>query len=442
MKKITESQMIGDQGIALIKTRVLGMGQLWYETGATEAGIDGTIEFRDGRTGIATNQIVQVQSRATSTDFTAETETSFEYLCDERDLAYWLGGNAPVILVRSRPKTDEAYWVSIKDYFRDPARIAARRIVFDKDRDRFDSSARDELVKLAVPRGSGIYIAPPPKRETIVSNLLDVVGYPKSIYVAETEFRLGRALGAALRLDDPYPPREWMLRHGQLYSIHDLREEPWSSVCEVGTVERFDAEEWAQSDDRDRLNEFAQLLYACLSQRVGRDLRYVASEKLFIAKATKELRPRRLYSSARRRRGRMIFCSYPSKKNAGQVGFCKHWAFRAHFQRFDGMWFLEITPTYHYTIDGYRESNFAADYLAHQKKLDNNDAVRRQVQMWAGYLRGGHDDLFAERHEHLEFGELATFELPAGVNDRVWLANTRKSKEKKEPPQGQRLFAA
>src|SRR5207302_8398859 len=114
VKKITESQMIGDQGVALIKTRVLAMGLLWYESGGTEAGIDGTIEMRDGRTGEATNQIVQVQSRATAAAFTAETEMSFEYLCDERDLAYWLGGNAPVVLVRSRPKTDEAYWVSIK----------------------------------------------------------------------------------------------------------------------------------------------------------------------------------------------------------------------------------------------------------------------------------------------------------------------------------------
>jgi hypothetical protein len=440
-KKITESQMIGDRGIALIKTRVLGMGLLWYESGGTEAGIDGTIEMRDGRTGEATNQIVQVQSRATSTDFTAETETSFEYLCDERDLAYWLGGNAPVILVRSRPKTDEAYWVSIKDYFGDPSRIAARKVVFDKERDCFDSSARDGLVTLAVPRDSGIYIAPPPRRERLVSNLLEVVTYPKSIYIAETEFRLGRALGAALRLDDPYPPREWMLRHGQLYSIHDLREPPWSEVCEVGTVELFHGDEWAQSADRERLNEFAQLLYACLSQRVGRDLRYASKDKLFIAKATKDLQPRRLRSAGRRRRGRIIFRSYESKKTAGQVGFCKHWAFGAHFQRYDGTWFLEITPTYHYTVDGYHDSKFAADYLSYQKRLDNNDAVRGQVQMWAAYLRGG-DDLFATRYEHVEFGELAAFEVSAGVDDKKWLVNSRKAREPEEARQDERLFAA
>lgn len=439
-KKITESQMIGDRGIALIKARVLAMGHLWYETGGTEAGIDGTIEMRDGRTGEATNQIVQVQSRATAGEFTAETETSFEYLCNERDLAYWLGGNAPVILVRSRPHTDEAYWVSVKDYFSDPALIASRKIVFDKERDRLDADARDNLVGLAVPRDSGVYIAPSPRKERVVSNLLRVAAYPAEVFIADTEFRRGKALAAALRLEEPYPPREWMPRNGRLYSIHDLRERPWSEVCDVETVERFNGEEWAESDDQERLNEFAQLLYACLSQRVARDLRYVPGEKLFIAKPTKDLGPRRIQSATRRRKGRIIFRSYESRKRAGEVGFCKHWAFGARFRRFDGSWYLEINPTYHYTFDGYRDWRFAADYLATQKRLDNNDAVRGQVQMWAAYLRGG-DDLFSDRYEHLEFGDLLAFELPAGVDDEKWLANVRKSR-REEPPQEERLFAA
>ena len=440
-KKITQSQMIGDQGIAVIKTRVLGMGFLWYESGGTEAGIDGTIEIRDPQTGVATNQIIQVQSRATSTAFTAETDSAFEYLCDERDLAYWLGGNAPVVLVRSRPDTDEAYWVSIKDYFHDPARVATRRILFDKARDRFDSTNREALIHMAVRRDSGIYIAPPPRDEHLVTNLLEVVSYPKSIYVAETEFRLGRALAAALKLDEPYPPREWMLRHGQLHSIHDLRQLPWSEVCDIGTVERFDGDEWGQSDDPVRLNEFAELLYACLSQRTGRDLRYAARDKLFIARPTNNLQPRRLRSVGRRKSGRIIFRSYESKKTAGQIGFCKHWAFGAHFQRYDGRWFLEINPTYHYTLDGYRQSRFAGDYLSNAKRQERNDAVRGQVQMWANYLCGG-NDLFADCYEHLEFGELLAFALPVGLDDDQWLARVRKASEPDEPENEGQLFAA
>jgi hypothetical protein len=62
--------------------------------------------------------------------------------------------------------------------------------------------------------------------------------------------------------------------------------------------------------------------------------------------------------------------------------------------------------------------------------------------MWAAYLRGG-DDLFAERYEHLEFGDLLAFELPAGVDDKKWLANTRRAREAGEAaPQEEKLFAA
>src|SRR5213079_1185401 len=60
---------------------------------------------------------------------------------------------------------------------------------FDKERDRFDVSCRERLVRLAVPRDSGIYIAPPPKPEQLVSNLLEVITYPRKIYVAATDFR-------------------------------------------------------------------------------------------------------------------------------------------------------------------------------------------------------------------------------------------------------------
>jgi hypothetical protein len=441
-KRITDRQITGERGIALIHARVSAMGFLWYPTGGTEAGIDGTIELRDGRTGAVTNQVVQVQSRAASGRFTAETDHSFEYLCDERDLDYWLGGNAPVILVRSRPETDELYWVPLKEYFADPERRSSRRIVFEKRRDRFDVSCRDRLVRLAVPRDSGIYIAPAPKTEEMVTNLLEVIAYPAAIYVADTDFRLGGALAAALRLEDPDAGREWFLRNTRLFSVHDLSEPPWSTVCDAGSVERFESDEWALADDVVREREFAELLYGCLYEKTKRDLRYLGREKLFYARPGRDLEPRRLRASGRRRRGRIVFRAYESKKRAGEIGFCKHWGFHSHFRRYGGRWYLEIDPTYHYTFDGYKKSRFAGDYLAYAKRQERNDAVRQQVQMWARYLRG-HADLFSARYERLEFGDLAAFELSVGVNDELWLENARKRVIEAAPEEGEgRLFAA
>jgi hypothetical protein len=97
------------------------MKYAWRPTPGFDVGIDGEIEVCDPVTGDATNSYIKVQVKSTSQPFTAETSNSLEYICTPKDLEYWLRGNAPVILVVCRPADNEAYWVSIKDYFRDPA---------------------------------------------------------------------------------------------------------------------------------------------------------------------------------------------------------------------------------------------------------------------------------------------------------------------------------
>ncbi|HEY6448240.1 MAG TPA: DUF4365 domain-containing protein [Acidobacteriaceae bacterium] len=147
MKKITKSARIGELGINLIQRIVVhDLGCMWYPTGSTEAGIDGTIELLNSGTDEATSQIISVQSKALSV-FSCETEDKFEYVCKQRDLDYWLQGNTPVILVCSRPSLNEAYWVSIKDYFRDQYVRASKRVIFNKNADRFDRHARAALEK-------------------------------------------------------------------------------------------------------------------------------------------------------------------------------------------------------------------------------------------------------------------------------------------------------
>ena len=113
-KQIGHRDIIGDKGIALIHRIVLDMGFVWNAT-KLEAGIDGYIELRDYVSGEVSNCIVQVQSKAGPSWFKAETATSFEFICDERDLNYWLTGNVSTILVVSHTDHDEAYWTSVKD---------------------------------------------------------------------------------------------------------------------------------------------------------------------------------------------------------------------------------------------------------------------------------------------------------------------------------------
>jgi len=93
-KAVPKSVRIGQRGINVIERIVEEMGHLWTPTRpASDAGTDGFIELCDHE-GRSTGQVVQVQSKATLGTFRNETATSFEFLCDERDLTRWLEGNA------------------------------------------------------------------------------------------------------------------------------------------------------------------------------------------------------------------------------------------------------------------------------------------------------------------------------------------------------------
>ena len=103
-KFISKNQITGQSAINLIERIVLEMGYTWVPTsGATDAGIDGIIVIRDPATGEARNFILQFQSKSTTVEFESETKSSFIYRVKERDLGYWLQGNAPVLLIVCRP---------------------------------------------------------------------------------------------------------------------------------------------------------------------------------------------------------------------------------------------------------------------------------------------------------------------------------------------------
>jgi hypothetical protein len=425
-KRITGQQMTGQKGIALIQSRVLDMGFTWTPTGALEAGIDGYIEIRDDETGDVYNSIIQVQSKATKEPFAAETAGTFDYLCDTRDLDYWIRGNAPVILVVSRPTTNEAYWVSIKDYFRDPAMRQARKVRFDKRRQSFDGSCRDDLIRLAVPDSTGIYLAPPPRTETLISNLLPVTSLPQRLYIAETDVRERSDIWRDLKRLDVRVGGEWLLSNKRLVSVYDLRDFPWNTLCDVGTAEEFGVDEWADSDDPDRRREFVRLLNACLREKCYPLVRYSKARDSFYFAASRDLRPRPYhYQAAKMRTSRIVFRGYPTPDDPS---YYRHSAFEGRFKRFDGQWYLEITPTYHFTYNGHDDDRYYKDRLAGIKKLERNDAVTGQLIMWAEFL-SKKADLFSTDYAHLAFGQLTTFEIEAAIDDHAWLPREEKEKE-------------
>lgn len=162
-KKVSRQTLIGEGGIALIHTRVTEMGFLFHPR-RVDHGIDGHIDLVDSSSGEVLNLVLLVQSKASTLPFTAETDTSFRYTCDERDLNYWLSGNAPVILVLSHPEQGEAWWVDVRAEFADPRRRAERTVTVDKRRQVFDASAASELLRRAAPKDARLEVKVRPGR--------------------------------------------------------------------------------------------------------------------------------------------------------------------------------------------------------------------------------------------------------------------------------------
>lgn len=218
--------MIGARGVNLIERRILEMGFLWYPSGGVEAGIDGRLEIRNEDSEV-TNCIISVQSKATDGAFEGETESELTFTCSERDLRYWLKGNLPVIVVCSRPRTDEAYWLSIKDYFSDPIRRVARKLRFVKARNSFNLLAKDSLIKLALPNEGGLYLGATPKQETIFTDLLPVEQFPERFYHAHTHFSSQKEaldfLFESARASGSEVWRGFTINNSTIYSFYALR---------------------------------------------------------------------------------------------------------------------------------------------------------------------------------------------------------------------------
>jgi hypothetical protein len=418
-KTVSRQALSGQRGVNTVESLFLSFGSRWNPTSTLDVGIDGDVELCDPESGEALGLLLRVQSKAVTGSLLAETPSTFEYVCEDRDLDYWFKGNVPVILVVSRPDSGDAYWVAVREYFADAATRANRRVRFDKVRDALDSSALPRLLALAAPRDSGIYLAPRRRTETLVTNLLEVASFAPRIFLAETKCRRPPDVFAALPTDTH--AGEWILRSGQILSFHDLREPQWSNVCDRGSVEDFDTEEWSGDEDPVRKREFVWLLNAALRQRLfPRVVFHKSLDCYHWRRPLDNLKPvSLLYRATQQQAKRNVFKGYPRKDGTG-ISYYRHAGFAGRFKRFEEGWFLEISPTFVFTSDGERVSRYHADLLSGIKRLDRNPAVLAWTAMWADYLsRPG--DLFRGDYPFLSFGTLARIPIDIGIDDASWM---------------------
>lgn len=423
-KMIDDSNLIGAAGIGLISLRTAQMKQVFHER-KIDPGIDGTIELRDPGTGEMTNRHIFVQSKASNNGFPGESATDFHFLCNPRDLDYWLKASSPVIIICSHPEAEEAWWVHVQGWFaRDPARRVTRRVEFDKSRDRFDRDSLDALFAVADPHANAHSSGPVRKNEMLVSNLLPVDFPPRyftSKVPARTTFRSiyerQRETGQAVRSD-------FFLSHGRLYTWERAEGTALDAVTNGGSDENAIGELVGGDDDSRRL--FVRLLGAGLQHDLRDLCRWQNDRKLLHVRPTDDLSDLRILSASGRRR--IVFKGYSQRKGeSGLKGYYRHAALRWQFIETDDEWFCELKPDYFFSSNGYRESPFADEKLAGIKRLDKQRAVLGETELWAGILGGdpAEDRLEITVEEYpriLTFGDLVQFPVEYGIQDQTWKA--------------------
>lgn len=421
-KKISHSDIIGERGVAHVRKVVAAMGYLFYETGGVEAGIDGFIEIRDPDTGEVANQTIQFQSKATTKRLPGDSDDGFHWNCSDKDIHYWSFGTMPMILIVVDVEHDKAYWKDLRAWFAEDENRAGKKVHFDKKEDLFNADAALAIRTVSENGWPGTYYSAPRKSEYLTPNLLRVTRLPDTLYWAPTDANSVKQLWFRARELDPYPNREVILRENALLSFRNLDSHPWREICDAGAMEEFDAEEWSQSGDPDRERNFVQLLNQALQAMVGRDLRFDPKHRTLFFKPNRGPKKRRFgYRAEQKQSGRWVASPYYKKGKKNELAYWRHSAFSWQFLRIGRDWFIQITPTYHYTRDGSAPDKFAAEHLAGIKRKEWNDAVRGQFVMWREYLCSkGKTDLFGDGYPYLGFSPVNKLQANFGINDAFW----------------------
>jgi len=432
-KRISRSQITGQRGVNFVEQIVLEMGFVWHPTNASlESGIDGIIEIRDPATGETTNNIIQVQVKATEHKWISDTPETFIYRCRQRDIDYWMKSNTPVILVAVTPDKREAYWANIKNVFSDSDKHNETKVVFEKATAKFVASAAADLMRLAVPKDVGPYLPATECSETLYSNLLEVESFPPSIFSAATDYRTAKDIFDWVKESEIELPSAWLLTEKMIRSVHDLRQQPWTEICDRGSVKQFDMDEWADSDDPDVQREFVRLMNRTLrgDMRIRR-LWYSKEERSFFFPARRtnsgKLKPWKYnYRGLLKQTSREVVSLHINPKTR-ELAYCRHCAMKYAFLRIDKKWYLAITPHYIYTVDGKALYPYAEDLLSGMKRMERQNAVLGQTVMWKRKMTVTPNSTFFDGDSRqsplIVFGDLLKVKSERGLDDQSWLKN-------------------
>ena len=266
---------------------------------------------------------------------------------------------------------------------------------------------------------------------TAITTNLQEVRLPAAVYVAELTiddkavikrakvelsykgYAKGRraVVKMALLLND-VPSDAWVCHDNKLFSFTDISESGLVSVVDEGTIERLDVADLAESDEPDNVNILKQLLAAETRQLLKtRNVRVHPKEGFFFfvpSEAGQELRRETWIGKASATR--TVYVVRRNKNDPEKVLHHQHFSFELSFSNLGGVWFAQIVPSWYYSYDGWKRSNWHDKLLSKQKRLELNLSVRNAVRFMAYFLSSTSQEEDPDGLS-LSFGSLLEFDV-------------------------------
>ena len=186
----------------------------------------------------------------------------------------------------------------------------------------------------------------------------------------------------------------WVYHDGRLFAFEDMEQTGLAAIIDTGTIERLDVVDLASSPEVDNVNVLKQLLVAQTQERLkARSVRLHPKDRFFFFGPNAEGQKERKEAWVGKKKSiRRVYKLVQQKKDPTKVAHHQHLSFDLSFIDIVGTWYAQIVPSWYYSFNGFKRSNWHDDLLSKQKRIEHNSTVRDQVRFIAYFLASLSDD--------------------------------------------------
>lgn len=286
--------------------------------------------------------------------------------------------------------------------------------------------------------------------ETNYLNLLEV-SFPEQIYVAQLAIDRNKIIEESWSekykykksLNRDSPTRDivkaailqqnicigwdWHCYEGNIITFHDLTQDncPLQRLIATQTLEICSSKDFYQQDENYN-RAFKALLWRCLQEKLKyKQVYWQHQDKLFIFSEVDNQPVRQVswYWNKKNPR-RTVYERTMKEKEPDKIFRCKHFGFSTSYKFIGEKCYLEITPQWFFSFDGYKKSFYCQDSVAYLKKLENNRAVFNHFKFIVYFLKLDQEDTLLQAvdnyHSFLSFGNIIDFDFAPTLNDAEW----------------------